>query len=185
MACCYVNREEAFFKSKYALGAYFVHIKPHAHIGVFMKLIFSSALLFFLSVSSSLTYAACSFDIEVGDYLRFSSTAMSVEKSCGSVTVNLKHSGQLPEKIMGHNWVLSKSADVQPVATAGMSAGLAAEYVPQADTRVIAFSEVIGGGQSTSVSFSTDGLTIGDGYTFFCSFPGHSYSMRGLLTVES
>ena len=86
---------------------------------------------------------------------------------------------------MGHNWVLSKSADVQPVATAGMSAGLAAEYVPQADARVIAFSEVIGGGQSTSVSFSTDGLTIGDGYTFFCSFPGHSYSMRGLLTVES
>jgi azurin len=51
-----------------------------------MKLIFSSALLFFLSVFSSLTYAACSFDIEVGDYLRFSSTAMSVEKSCGSVT---------------------------------------------------------------------------------------------------
>ena len=163
MACCYVNREEAFFKSKYALGAYFVHIKPHAHIGVFMKSIFKSVLLFFLTVSGSLTFAACSFDIEVGDYLRFSSTAMSVEKSCGSVTVNLKHSGQLPEKIMG----------------------LAAEYVPQGDARVIAFSEVIGGGQSTSVSFSTDGLTIGDGYTFFCSFPGHSYSMRGLLTVEA
>ena len=24
-----------------------------------------------------------------------------------------------------------------------------------------------------------------EGYTFFCSFPGHSYSMRGLLTVKA
>ena len=132
-----------------------------------MKLLLSSVLFFALSISSSLTYAACSFDIEVGDYLRFSSTEMSVEKSCDSVTVNLKHSGQLPEKIMGHNWVLSKSADVQQLATAGMSAGLAAEYVPKGDERVIAFSEVIGGGESTSVSFSTEGLISGEGYTFF------------------
>ena len=150
-----------------------------------MKLLLSSVLFFALSISSSLTYAACSFDIEVGDYLRFSSTEMSVEKSCDSVTVNLKHSGQLPEKIMGHNWVLSKSADVQPLATAGMSAGLAAEYVPKGDERVIAFSEVIGGGESTSVSFSTEGLISGGGYTFFCSFPGHSYSMRGSFIVKS
>ena len=150
-----------------------------------MKKLFNSVLLVVASISSSLTYAACSFDIEVGDYLRFSSTAMTVEKSCGSVTVNLKHSGQLPEKIMGHNWVLSKSSDVQPVANAGMSAGLIAEYVPQGDARVIAFSEVIGGGESTSVSFPTDKLTVGQGYTFFCSFPGHSYSMRGLLTVKA
>jgi azurin len=85
---------------------------------------------------------------------------------------------------MGHNWVLSKNTEVQAVATEGMSAGLAASYVPQGDARVMAFSKVIGGGESTSITFSTSGLTVGEGYTFFCSFPGHSYSMRGAFNVN-
>jgi azurin len=86
---------------------------------------------------------------------------------------------------MGHNWVLSQNAVVQAVATEGMSAGLAANYVPQGDARVVAFSKVIGGGETTSVTFSTSGLTVGEGYTFFCSFPGHSYSMRGAFNVNA
>ena len=86
---------------------------------------------------------------------------------------------------MGHNWVLSKNADVQALATDGMSAGLAADYVPPGDARVVAFSSVIGGGESTSLTFSTAGLNAGEGYTFFCSFPGHSYSMRGAFNVNA
>lgn len=129
------------------------------------------------------TQAACSFDVEVGDYLKFSSTDMTAEKSCESVTVNLIHSGKLPAKIMGHNWVLAKTADVQALATAGMSAGLAASYVPAGDDRVLAYSAVIGGGEKTSLTFSTESLVSGEAYTFFCSFPGHSYSMRGVFNV--
>ena len=141
------------------------------------------ALGFF--AAGSLSQAACSFDVEVGDYLKFSAADMTVEKSCESITVNLKHTGQLPAKIMGHNWVLSKNADVQALAAEGMSAGLAADYVPPGDARVVAFSSVIGGGESTSLTFSTAGLNAGEGYTFFCSFPGHSYSMRGAFNVNS
>lgn len=133
---------------------------------------------------TSLSQAACSFDVEVGDYLKFSTPDMAVEKSCESITVNLKHSGKLPANIMGHNWVLSADADVQTLATEGMSAGLVSNYVTPGDARVLAASSVIGGGESTSVTFSTAGLVSGDAYTFFCSFPGHSYSMRGALTVS-
>ena len=133
---------------------------------------------------TSLSQAACSFDVEVGDYLSFSTSDMAVEKSCESITVNLKHSGKLPANIMGHNWVLSADADVQALATEGMSAGLVSNYVPPGDARVLAVTSVIGGGESTSVTFSTAGLASGDAYTFFCSFPGHSYSMRGALTVS-
>ena len=133
---------------------------------------------------TSLSQAACSFDVEVGDYLKFSTPDMAVEKSCESITVNLKHSGKLPANIMGHNWVLSADADVQALATEGMSAGLVSNYVTPGDARVLAASSVIGGGESTSVTFSTAGLVSGDAYTFFCSFPGHSYSMRGALTVN-
>ena len=109
---------------------------------------------------------------------------MAVGKSCESITVNLKHTGKLPANIMGHNWVLSADADVQALATEGMSAGLVSNYVPPGDARVLAVTSVIGGGESTSVTFSTAGLASGDAYTFFCSFPGHSYSMRGALTVS-
>ena len=133
---------------------------------------------------TSLSQAACSFDVEVGDYLKFSTPDMAVEKSCESITVNLKHSGKLPANIMGHNWVLSADADVQALATEGMSAGLVSNYVPPGDARVLAVTSVIGGGESTSVTFSTAGLVSGDAYTFFCSFPGHSYSMCGALTVN-
>ncbi|HAZ79431.1 MAG TPA: azurin [Porticoccaceae bacterium] len=137
-----------------------------------------------LSTGASLSQAACSFDVEVGDYLKFSAADMTVEKSCESITVNLTHSGKLPAKIMGHNWVLAKSSDVQVLATQGMSAGLAASYVPVGDDRVVAYTSVIGGGETTNVSFSTDGLTSGESYMFFCSFPGHSYSMRGTFNVN-
>ena len=137
-----------------------------------------------LSTGASLSQAACSFDVEVGDYLKFSAADMTVEKSCESITVNLTHSGKLPAKIMGHNWVLAASNNVDAVAADGMQAGLDAKYVKVDDSRVLAVSAVVGGGETTSVSFSTADLTAGGDYMFFCSVPGHSYSMRGMFVVQ-
>ena len=146
---------------------------------------FTYSTLFVVSIFlSSVTSAACSFDVEVGDYLKFSTSSMTAEKSCETISINMKHTGKLPAKIMGHNWVLTKTADVQAVAMEGMRAGLVvAKYVPPGDSRVIAVSDVIGGGESTTLVVSTASLTAGDDYTFFCSFPGHSYSMRGKFQV--
>ena len=133
---------------------------------------------------TSLSQAACSFDVEVGDYLKFSTPDMAVEKSCESITVNLKHSGKLPANIMGHNWVLSADADVQALATEGMSAGLVSNYVTPGDARVLAASSVIGGGESTSRDLLHGRIGEWRCLYFFLFFPGHSYSMRGALTVS-
>ncbi|SBV49868.1 electron transfer protein azurin I [Xanthomonas bromi] len=84
--------------------------------------------------------------------------------------------------VMGHNWVLTKSADFQAVANAGVRSTLADSYLPKADPRVIAHTKVIGGGDSTTVSFPTGQLSKGTDYTFFCSFPGHWAMMKGTLT---
>ena len=70
-----------------------------------------------------------------------------------------------------------------PVAQAGGAAGLENDYVPQNDPRVIAYSKIIGGGETTTVTFSTAYLSKGENYTFFCSFPGHYAIMQGSLTV--
>ncbi len=49
---------------------------------------------------------------------------------------------------------------------------------------MIAHTSLIGGGQTTSVSFPVSKIQ-GDGpYEFFCSFPGHSTVMKGSISVE-
>lgn len=128
-------------------------------------------------------FAACEFDVEVGDSLQFSVSEIEVEASCESVTINLTHTGQLPAAAMGHNWVLTTDADFQDVATAGMGVGLEGNYVPSDDDRVIAATEIIGGGESTSVSFAIGDLDAAGSYTFFCSFPGHWSIMKGSFRI--
>jgi azurin len=44
---------------------------------------------------------------------------------------------------------------------------------------VIAFTKIVGGGQTTSVKFPASKLKKGEAYSFFCSFPGHYSIMRG------
>ena len=126
----------------------------------------------------------CIFPITVGDSLRFSVSQIHVPKSCSGFAIELTHEGKLPAKIMGHNWVLTLTADVQAVAMEGMRAGLVDNYVPPDDPRVLAVSNVIGGGERTLLKSSLAGLGPDIDYTFFCSFPGHSYSMRGKFIVN-
>jgi azurin len=142
-------------------------------------------LLIIATVSLESIAADCEQVIEGNDALQFNSKTMTVSASCETVTVTLKHTGQLPANIMGHNWVLTKSSDFMPVAQAGGSAGLDNNYVPQNDSRVIAYSKIIGGGESTTVTFSASDLSSNENYTFFCSFPGHYAIMQGSLTVTN
>lgn len=126
----------------------------------------------------------CAVTVTGNDAMQFDTKAITVGKACTKFTVNLKHSGKLAKNVMGHNWVLSKTEDVQAIATDGVSAGLDNHYLKAGDTRVIAFTKVIGGGETTSVSFPLDKVTKGGSYTFFCSFPGHVALMKGTLTRE-
>ena len=64
-----------------------------------------------------------------------------------------------------------------------MSAGAENGYLPKDDPRVLAHTKLIGGGESSSVTFKTDGLA-GKDLTFFCSFPGHFAMMKGSFKVN-
>jgi azurin len=126
---------------------------------------------------------SCEQVIEGNDMLQFNLKEMKVSAACGSVTVTLKHTGVMAAEIMGHNWVLTSDADFMPVATAAAGAGLENNYVPVGDDRVLAATSIIGGGEETSVTFSIGSFSAGDGYTFFCSFPGHYAIMKGSFKV--
>jgi len=121
----------------------------------------------------------CKVDIASTDQMTFDKKEIAVAADCTEVEVTLHHVGKAPAAAMGHNWVLTKTADAQPVANDGLSAGIANDHIKKGDTRVIAHTKIIGGGQTTSVKFATSLLKKGEAYTFFCSFPGHIALMKG------
>lgn len=127
--------------------------------------------------------ADCSTEIEGNDAMQFNKKVIEVSKSCKEFTVKLKHAGKMPKAAMGHNWVLSKTADVNAIGTDGIPAGVAADYIKAGDARVIAHTKVIGGGETDSVTFPISALKDGEAYAFFCSFPGHWSVMKGELKL--
>jgi len=155
------------------------------HHGEFsMKMKHVLASVFLAGFAAQALADNCSVTIDSTDQMRYDKNEIVVDKSCKEFTINLTHSGKLAKNIMGHNVVVTKTSDVRAVANDAMSAGLDNDYVKPDDERVIAFTEIIGGGEKTSTTFSVDKLTAGEDYTFFCSFPGHVSLMTGKLSVK-
>ena len=101
-------------------------------------------------------------------------------KAGEEVNLLLNHTGQIGKEFMGHNFVLLKNGvDVDDFAQAAMLAK-ESEYIPAGDD-TIAYTSMIGGGESDQISFTVDEPGT---YVFLCTFPGHYQIMRGEFIVE-
>ena len=140
------------------------------------------ALLLLLGAPAAMA-ATCSVDIEGNDAMKYNVANIDVSRSCKDFTINLKHTGKLPKAAMGHNVVIAATSDIKGVDADGIKAGAAKDYIKPGDTRVIAHSPLVGGGESTKVTFAVSKLGAGP-YSFFCSFPGHSTLMKGTITLK-
>src|ERR1700682_879611 len=116
-----------------------------------MKLLYITA---FLLVSRVASADVCKLAISATDQMRFEQQTLQVDAQCTDVEVTLRNSGKLPANIMGHDWVLTKTADVASVANAGMGAGLTNNYQKPGDKRIVAATAIIAGRESTQDSFS-------------------------------
>lgn len=118
--------------------------------------------------------------IESNDQMRFNLSEIKVKEG-QTVVLTLKHVGKLPKAAMGHNWVLLKQ-DVQ-MGTFAQEAVKAKDngYVPAESKDIIVATELIGGGEETTIEFIAPAK--GE-YTFICSFPGHYALMNGKFIVE-
>ena len=121
----------------------------------------------------------CKLEITGNDSIQYDKKQLSIGSDCTSVELTLTHIGKLPAQSMGHDWVLVKADDLSAVANDGLAAGLANNYVKKDDARVIAHTKVVGGGESTSVTFATSLLKKGQSYRYMCTFPGHNGLMNG------
>ncbi|PZO64683.1 MAG: azurin [Pseudoxanthomonas suwonensis] len=126
----------------------------------------------------------CSVNIAGDDAMKYDTAQITVPKTCTDFTVNLTHTGKLPVGAMGHNVVISKTAAMDAVAKDGGAAGAAGGYLKAGDARVVAATSMIGGGETTSVTFPVSKLGDGNGYSFFCSFPGHLALMKGSVVLQ-
>jgi azurin len=134
--------------------------------------------------SGHLLAAECSVTVDSTDQMSFNTKAIEIDKSCKEFTVKLEHSGSLPKNVMGHNLVISKEADMQPIATDGLSAGIDKDYLKEGDARVIAHTKIIGAKESDSLKIDVSKLDPNEKYGFFCSFPGHISMMKGTVTLK-
>ena len=123
----------------------------------------------------------CKLAITGTDLMQYDKKELDVAGDCTSVELTLTHGGKLPKEAMGHNWVLVNAADLNAVANSGMSAGVASNYVTAGDKKVLASTKLVGGGETTTVTFSTSVLKKGGSYMYLCTFPGHNSVMRGVL----
>ena len=128
--------------------------------------------------------ADCATTIESNDAMQFNVGSITVPASCTEFKITLKHTGKMPVAAMGHNVVITTAADMDAVARDGMGAGADAGYIKAGDARVIAHTSMVGGGETTSVSFPVSKLQGAGPYEFFCSFPGHHAMMKGTIAVQ-
>jgi azurin len=146
-----------------------------------MRKLIALALLALLS--TPLMAAECATTIEGSDAMQFNQKTITVPKTCKSFAVTLKHTGKMPKTAMGHNWVLSHSADEPGVIADGMKAGADNSYEKPGDARIIARTKLIGGGESDTTTINVAKLKAGEQYAFFCTFPGHASLMKGTLSL--
>lgn len=119
--------------------------------------------------------------IELGsdDAMRFDKSELKVYAG-QKVTLTLTHTGSMDKNAMGHNFVLLK-----PGTNLFKFANLAAaasttEYIPESDA-IIAHTQLIGGGESTSITFEAPAKGT---YDYICSFPAHYALMKGKFIVQ-
>ncbi|OIJ84715.1 azurin [Streptomyces monashensis] len=112
-------------------------------------------------------------------------TSMVMAPPGPAFMIKLTHSDSLPKNVMGHNLVIAKTADMQAIATDGMSQGLDKDYLKTDDVRIIAYTRMIGASEKEiEVKFDPSALEAGGDYSFFCTFLGHISMMKGKVIVK-
>lgn len=101
------------------------------------------------------------------------------------IELTLVHEGRLQAQVMGHNVVILQQGETAlAFGREVMSEGGAMDndYLPEnMRDRTIAFTDMIGGGETTSVRFTAPDAP-GE-YAFVCTFPGHFGAMHGKMIV--
>ena len=108
-----------------------------------------------------------------------------IEASPGeTIRLVFKVDSNVPPQAMSHNIaILPQDMDKDGFVMASMGAGDNEYIAPDYEEQLIAYTEMIGGGETSTIEFTVP-ETAGD-YDFICTFPGHYQGgMVGILRVK-
>lgn len=107
--------------------------------------------------------------------IAFDPTSLSIPANS---TVKLTFTNKSSTKGMLHNFVLVKLGTGSKVASAGISAGKAQEFVPKSND-VLVFTAIADLGETIEIEFEAPAK---GSYHYICTYPGHT-NMIGRLNV--
>jgi azurin len=114
------------------------------------------------------------------DQMQFDKKEIRV-KAGQRVKLTFTHSGQMAKNVMGHNFVLlTQGTNINEFGQAAVKFP-DNDYIPEDTQNVIAHTEMLGGGETTTIEFEAPAAGT---YDFICSFPGHYAIMQGKFIVE-
>jgi|TARA_R100000541_G_scaffold27824_3_gene37162 azurin len=146
----------------------------------FLTLLISAILFIAINQVANAQNSIQKVTIQSNDGMRFDLDEIKV-KSGSTIELTLIHTGKRTKEEMGHNFVLlNKEIEIRPFAMSVLDEKENG-YVPESKEDIIAFTEVIGGGESTTITFEAPPKGI---YNFLCSVPGHFGLMKGKFIVE-
>jgi len=115
------------------------------------------------------------------DQMQFSATAFTV-KAGQEVSLKFSNVGTLPKESMSHDVVILKAgSDVAKIGMATTKAGGIEKLTGADKDAVLVETKMLGPGESDVIKFT---LPAAGEYPFFCSFPGHYGTMKGVITAE-
>ena len=132
-------------------------------------------------MAGSLHADECLLTLKVGDNLAFSQSEIDIPVRCEEFTITLSHEGSLPAAVMGHNFVVAKTKDIQSIQNDGNKVGPDGGYLKIDDERVVVASSIVGGGESTTIMLKPNWLVSSDEFSFFCTVMSHSVVMKGII----
>jgi azurin len=146
------------------------------------------AATFFIASASGLSAADCKLTIKGNDQMQFDVKEIRVPKECKEFELTLIHSGKLPFKTMGHNWVLAKESDWRSIAIEEAKRFPKSPDDIPTDKRIIAQTTFVGGAagdtKQAKTTVKVSALSKSTNYQYFCSFPGHFALMTGKFILE-
>jgi azurin len=118
--------------------------------------------------------AAAGVNLEIsvkGDALEFNKAKLSA-KAGAAVVLTFNNVSAINQ----HNWVLVPAGAKDAVATRGVTAGPANNWVQAGDSQVIANTPLLDPGKKGELRFAAPPAGR---YQFVCTFPGHNFTMFG------
>lgn len=117
------------------------------------------------------------------DNMQFSQTLIEAEPG-ETIQIVFEVKSNMPPQAMSHNMaIVDLDVNVEEFVLASMGEPGNEYIAPSYEEQVIAATEMIGGGETSTIEFTVP-ENPGD-YTYVCTFPGHYFAgMKGILRIK-